>query len=74
VGSGSGHLGGFVNVDLGGALGAASITDAGGTPLPNATLTSDSGFDYLAPEPAAGTAPAALLALVALRRRLRASR
>jgi hypothetical protein len=63
-----------VNVDLGGVLEPLVVTDLGGTPLANVTLTSDSGFDHLVPEPAIGAAPTALLALGALRRRLRASR
>jgi hypothetical protein len=57
-------------------LGPAYVTDDFGTVIPDATISAESGFDYLhpVPEPLA-TAEAALLALGALRRqRVRPSR
>jgi hypothetical protein len=71
-----GTLVGEARIDLDGSLGPAYVTDDFGTVIPDATISAESGFDYLhpVPEPLA-TAEAALLALGALRRqRVRPSR
>jgi hypothetical protein len=65
---------GAATIDVAGELLPAYLTDEFDTPIPTATVTSDSGFDYLtAPEPSHGAA-CALVSLLALRRRATASR
>ncbi len=64
----TGTLTGSAAIDLAGTLRAATVTDGNGTPIAGATVTAESGFDYLnAPEPSA--ALAAFVALASLRGR-----
>jgi len=67
----------MVDLQVQGQLLPMYVTDFGGNPLPNVTLSATSGFDYLHPVPepdAPAGAVAAFAVLVALRRLVRASR
>jgi hypothetical protein len=67
-----GFLSGTAWLDLEGRLEPASVRDLGGNLLPDATITTLSGFDFLHPIPetdASASAIAALAALAARRRR-----
>jgi hypothetical protein len=67
----TGRIQGSADVELQGVLLPAYVTDPQGTPIPNATVTADSGFDYLspAPEPGAAAAGISAVALLLMRRR-----
>jgi len=69
-----GTLAGFANVELVGALEAATVEDGFGTALPNATITAASGFDYRHPAPEPHPIAAAAVAAAALAWRRRAAR
>jgi hypothetical protein len=65
-----GQLSGTADVHMRGVLQPAYVTDLGGGALPDATISADSGFDYLHPVPEPGAAGAAAAALAALAARL----
>lgn len=64
---GEGLLQGFAQLSLVGSLGPVSFTDLSGTPLPGASMTSASGYDYgnPVPEPAAAACAASALGALA---------
>lgn len=73
-----GQLSGMVEGEVLGRYGAAYVTDTQGSAIPNAVITSASGYDYTHPvpepgSPVAATAAALALALVHLRARSRSS-
>lgn len=67
----------MVELQVQGQLLPIYVTDFGGNPLPGVSISATSGLDYLHPVPEPGAAVgavAALAALVALHRSVRASR
>lgn len=61
----TGSLDGFAEAGLRGELQPLYVTDLGGSPLPGATLTATSGFDYLTAPEVEGSSVVALLVLTA---------